>query len=208
MKRAIVLGSVAAALVLGGAYLAGRTSSVAHEGSPAFQALLSEAIARLDGVQQEVVATTVGEAQAAAKQPDPTMYGFPTCDRDNTDCIELTYDVSEPTCEAGMITCDAAVTCSRFYTCDSQYTCHGEETCNGCFTCWYSTCENPGATFDASPTCTGAGCIEYTFQGTYTCDGTETCGKGQTCDGWPECGGGPSAVETTTWGSLKATYAE
>ncbi|MGD9403234.1 MAG: hypothetical protein PVF95_13330, partial [bacterium] len=144
---------------------------------------------------------------AAPAQPDPTMYGYDTCDRDNTDCIDLTYDASSPTCIAGEVTCDASVTCARFYTCDSQYTCHGEETCNGCYTCWFSTCEAPGATYDGSPTC-DANCPEYTFQGNYTCDGSMTCGFNQTCDGWPECGGGPSAVEQTTWGSMKADFAE
>ena len=206
MRKAIVLGCVAIALAFGGVYLSGRTGAVSHDGSPAFQALLDEAIARLDGVPQEIIATTVADAQAAPPNPEPTMYGYFTCDRDNTDCIELTYDASSPTCVAGEVTCDAAVTCSRFYTCDSQYTCHGEETCNGCYTCWYSTCDRPGATYDGTETCGTANCIEYTFQGNYTCDGTLTCGYAQTCDGWPECGGGPSAVEQTTWGNLKSIF--
>ncbi len=208
MKKVIVVGCIAVVLALGSVYLTGRTNTATQDDSPAFRALLDEAIARLDGVPEQITATTVADAQASPQQPDPTMYGYETCERDNTDCIDLTYDPSAPTCEPGLVTCDASVTCSRFYTCDSQYTCHGEETCNGCFTCWFSTCENPGATFDGSPTCVGAGCMEYTFQGNYTCDGTDTCTKGQTCDGWPECGGGLSAVEKTTWGSLKATYSE
>jgi hypothetical protein len=204
MRKAIVLGCAAVALALGGICLTGG-NSVSHDDSPAFQALLDEAIARLDGVPQEIVATTVADAQAQPN-PDPTMYGYFTCDRDNTDCLDLTYDPSAPTCTAADLTCDAFITCARFYTCDSQYTCHGEETCNGCYTCWFSTCDAPGATYDGIVTC-DANCPEYTFQGNYTCDSTPTCGFGQTCDGWPECGGS-SAVERTTWGSLKADFSE
>jgi len=207
MKKAIVLGSVAVALVLGGVYLAHRTEAVSHEESPAFQALLSEAIARLDGVPQEITAVAVADAQAGPQQPDPTMYGYETCDRDNPDCFDLTYNQSAPTCDPGIFTCDANITCSRFYTCDSQYTCHGEATCNGCWTCWFSGCDAPGATYDGTVTC-DANCPEYTFQGNFTCDQTETCGFGQTCKGWPECGGGPSAVESTTWGQIKADFAQ
>lgn len=202
MRKAIVLGFVAVALALGGVYLTARNSA-SHEDSPAFKALLDEAIARLDGVPQKITATTVADAQA---QPDPTMYGYMTCDRDNMDCLDLTYDPSVPTCTAADLTCDAFITCARFYTCDSQYTCHGEETCNGCYTCWFSTCDQPGTTYDGSTTC-DVNCTEYTFQGNYTCDGTPTCGYAQTCEGWPECGGS-SAVEKTTWGSLKADFPE
>ena len=204
MRKVIVLGCVTIALALGGIYLSGRTGSVSHDGSPAFQALLDEAIARLDGIPQEITAITVADAYA---QPDPTMYGAFTCDRDNTDCWDYTYDETAPTCEPGIVTCDAAVTCSRFYTCDSQYTCHGEETCNGCNTCWFSGCTAPGATYDGTVTC-DANCPEYTFQGNFTCDGSMTCGYAQTCDGWPECGGGPSSVDETTWGQIKANFAE
>ena len=207
MRKVIVLGCLAVALALAGTYLTGRTGFESHNDSPAFQALLSEAIARLDVVPQEITAITVGQAQAEPAQPDETMYGYQTCDSDHTECFDYTYDPSQPTCDPGIVTCDAQITCSRFYTCDSQYTCHGEETCDGHFTCWFSTCEAPGATYDGSPTCYPV-CDEYTFQGNYTCDGTETCGWLQTCDGWPECGGNPSGTETTTWGRLKASFAE
>ena len=207
MRKVIVLGCVAVVLALGAVYLTGRTGSAAHDDSPAFQALLDEAIARLDGVPQEIKAVTVADAKAGPAQPDVTMYGYMTCDRDQTECFDYTYNQSEPTCDPGIVTCDAQITCSRFYTCDSQYTCHGEETCNGCYTCWFSTCEAPGATYDGSPTCYPV-CDEYTFQGNYTCDGTTTCMWQQTCDGWPECGGNPSANEKTTWGILKAIFGD
>jgi hypothetical protein len=208
MRKVIVLGCVVVALALAGTYLTGRTGFESHSDSPAFQALLGEAIARLDGVPQEITAITVGEAQAEPAQPDVTMYTYPTCDRDDTECFDYTYDPSQPTCDPGIFTCDVGVTCSRFYTCDSQYTCHGEETCDGCWTCWYSTCDAPAATYDGSVTCTYPPCVEYTFQGNYTCDGTITCEWQATCAGWPECGGNPSPTNATTWGRLKASFAE
>ncbi|MCK4548435.1 MAG: hypothetical protein KAW17_13450 [Candidatus Eisenbacteria sp.] len=183
MRKAVVLTSAITLAIVGYACFTGGSQPDNHAGSPAFTALLSEAIARLEGITQEMAATTVGEAQAANKQP--TMYGEPTCDRDQTECWELTYDAGSPTCEAGMATCDATETCSRFYTCDSQYTCHGEATCNGTLTCWNSTCDEPEMTCDETPTCDAA-CIPYTMQGNYTCDGTPTCHN--TCMGWPGCG--------------------
>jgi hypothetical protein len=208
MRKVIVLGCVAVALALAGTYLTGRTGFESHSDSPAFQALLGEAIARLDGVPQEITAITVGEAQAEPAQPDVTMYTYPTCDRDDTNCFDYTYDPSQPTCDPGIFTCDTGVTCSRFYTCDSQYTCHGEVTCDGCWTCWFSTCDAPAATYDGSATCTYPPCVEYTFQGNYTCDGTITCEWQATCAGWPECGGNPSPTNATTWGKLKSSFAE
>ncbi len=183
MRKATVLGLLLLA-VAGSFFLAGRTDPVTHASSPAFQSLLSEAITRLEGVTEEITATSVGVAHAADKQP--TVYGEPTCDRDDTQCWDLTYDPASPTCEASMATCDATETCSRFYTCDSQYTCHGEATCDGSATCWNSTCDEPQMTCDgSSPTC-DASCTPYTMQGNYTCDGTPTCHM--TCAGWPNCG--------------------
>jgi hypothetical protein len=158
-----------------------------------------------------------------------TVYGSDTCDRDRPDCWDLTYDPAMPTCEAGLVTCDATETCSRFYTCDSQYTCHGEETCNGTFTCWSSTCAdaqtcdgtaqccNPAYTFqgnytcDDSPTChttCGAeGWPTCSAVGLPTCDGNETCHN--TCDGWLGCvNGQPSGSDRTTWGGMKKQFSE
>ncbi len=183
MRKAIILGSLLALAVTGSFLLTDRTHPTAHAGSPAFQSLLSDAISRLEGVTQEIVATSVSEAQAAGKQA--TVYGEITCDRDNTECWDLTYDAGSPTCEASIATCDATETCSRFYTCDSQYTCHGEVTCDGKDTCWNSTCDQEYMTCDGSETCDAA-CVQYTYQGNYTCDGTITCHE--TCSGWPNCG--------------------
>lgn len=188
MRRVMALTFVLAVAALGAVFLNGRTEPVSHKGSPAFQALLTEAIARLEGVTERATVVTVGMAHAGDRPPVDTMYGTPTCDRDDTNCWDLTYDPTSPTCCASDLTCDASVTCARFYTCDSQYTCHGEETCDGTWTCWFSGCDVTGMTYDGSVTCDFAGksCVEYTYQGNFTCDGTATCH--QTCRGWPECG--------------------
>jgi hypothetical protein len=194
---------VVAVVGLAGFHLAGRGDPISHEESPAFQALLNQAIARLEGVPEQITAVTVGEAQAAPAQE--TVYPGLTCDR--AVCTEYTFDgaytcFSEPTC-------DDKFTCERFYTCDSYYTCHGEVTCNGCWTCWFSTCEDSLMTCDGSwYTCDFANpdCFEWTYQGWFTCDGTWTCGVAMTCAGWPECGGSPSGTERTTWGRVKEVF--
>jgi len=247
MKRAIILSSLLAIAVLGSVYWTARVEPASHDGSPAFQALLDEAIARLEGATQEVTKATVGEAHAEAQQYTmsgatcdgtetcdgspgceyETVYGQFTCDRDHPDCWELTYDPTVPTCDPGLVTCDASATCARFYTCDSQFTCHGEPTCDGSDTCWNSTCDEPLQTCDGSITCTGGlECDPYTFQGNYTCDGTETCHStcagwptcdggptcdgtdtcDNTCDGWPGCG--PTGTDRTTWGGVKKEFSE
>jgi len=215
MRVAIVLGSIVALAALGSFYFSARTSPAGHEGSPAFQALLEESIARLEGVTTQITSASVADAHAEVQQETftggitcagaMTCFGYDTCTR--PECWDWTYDPSAPTCEPGVVTCDAVITCTRFYTCDSQYTCHGESTCNGCYTCWFSTCDQPGATYDGTDTCYPV-CQEYTFQGNFTCDGTETCGWLQTCAGWPECGGNPSGTERTTWGQLKMEFSE
>jgi hypothetical protein len=203
MSKAIMVGCLVGGVVLLATIFAGRPHTASHHTSPAFQALLDEAIARLEGVPQDITAATVGEAQAGPAQE--TMFGSLTCTR--PECVSYTFDgaytcFSEPTC-------DDKFTCERFYTCDSYYTCHGEVTCNGCWTCWYSTCDQPEMTCDGSwMTCDYANpdCIEWTYQGWYTCDGTFTCGVAMTCAGWPECGGGPSGTERTTWGRTKSLF--
>lgn len=224
MRRVTVLASVAALATLGAIVLGAQTQPVSHQESPAFQALLNEAIARLEGVAEEITAVSVGVAHAGSKEYTidatcdgtatcdgapgcefATIYGMYTCDRDNPNCWELTYDPTVPTCDPGIATCDAAITCTRYYTCDSQFTCHGEETCDGNYTCWNSTCDEPLQTCDGSITCTGIpDCDPYTFQGNYTCDGTSTCHT--TCEGWPDCG--PTGTERTTWGKIKMDFAE
>ena len=203
MRKVIVAGCIVTACVLLSVYFVGRPDIDSHDTSPAFQALLDEAIARLEGVPMQITAASVPEAQAGPLQE--TMYGELTCTR--PECGDYTYDGAY-TCE-GEATCDDKYTCERFYTCDSYYTCHGEITCNGCYTCWWSTCEDSLMTCDGSfNTCdfSNPDCFEYTWQGGYTCDGTLTCGYAQTCAGWPECGGGPSATERTTWGRTKSLF--
>ncbi len=203
MRKAIAVGCIVAVLVTLAMFFGSGSQVDSHNTSPAFGAMLDEAIARLEGVPQKITAVTVGQAQAAPAQE--TMFGELTCTR--PECLQYTYDGSS-TCE-GTATCDDKYTCERFYTCDSYYTCHGEATCNGCWTCWFSTCEQPQMTCDGSwETCDFANpeCIEWTYQGWYTCDGSLTCGYAQTCAGWPECGGGPSATERTTWGRTKLLF--
>jgi ferredoxin len=193
MRRVIVLGSIASIVVLSVVYLAGQRQATSTEDSPAFQALLSQAIARLESTPQQITAATVAEARAE----DP------------------------------LATVDA-YTCSGFRTCDYIVTCDGTATCDGEVTCWWSTF------WDGScPTCNGVvpDCCEdpYTMQGGVTCDGEATCKEG--CAGWPTyfpmttCDGsatcaltcpdfvscnaaGPSATERTTWGRVKAEFAE
>lgn len=225
MRKAIVLGSAVALVALGAVFIGARTEPISHEGSPAFQALLSDAIARLENVVEDITAGSVGEAHAgrleytvdgtcdgsATCDGSPgceyeTVYGQYTCDRDVPDCWgTLTYDPTVPTCDAGLATCDDGVTCMRFYTCDSQFTCSSGATCDGSVTCWNSTCGDAQQTCDGSMTCTGPpDCDVYTFQGNYTCDVSPTCDD--TCAGRPDCG--PIAAERTTWGQVKKEFSE
>jgi hypothetical protein len=186
MRKAIVLGSVVALLALGTVYLTGRTDSAPAGDSPAFEALLSQAVSRLEGVPQRITSAAVPEAQA----------DVPTVDE---------------------------YTCAGFRTCDAIPTCDGTPTCDGEETCWSSTCVT-------GPTCDCDQCEKYTIEGGQTCDGTSTCEEGcagwptyfpgwPTCTGGPTCeftcpgyvscaGGGPSATERTTWGGVKAEFAE
>lgn len=207
MRSVIVLVSVAALVVLGSVCFMTRMQPVSHDGSPTFQMLLSEAIARLEGVPEQITAASVAEAHAEAAV-EMTMFGYETCTHPG--CLEFTFEETTPTCYVDDPTCDDKITCMRFYTCDSYFTCHGEETCDGCETCWNSTCDRPEMTCDCSETCdeTDPDCTPYTFEGHYTCDGQLTCYVGQTCAGWPECGLNPSGTDRTTWGEIKMEFSE
>jgi hypothetical protein len=186
MRKVIVLTSIAAVAVLGTMYFGARTEAVKAEDSPAFQTLLTEAIARLEGAAEQVTAISVPDARADAMQT-----------------------VSEYTC-SGFRTCDAIPTC------DGSYTCNGEETCWASTCTDAATCEcgceqytlEGGETCDGTATC-AEGCPGWPtyFAGWPTCMGEPTCAL--TCPGYVSCaGGGASGVESTTWGQIKTEFTQ
>jgi hypothetical protein len=159
----------------------------AHDSSPAFQAMLDQAVDRLEGVPERIAETAVSEAQADPQEPT----------------------VDEYTC-AGFRTCDAIATCDGSQTtCDGEITCD-YSTCMGALTCT-STCEQytigESATCDGSPTC-HEGCAGWpTYDGfNPTCVGGPTCEVSGTCIGFVTCSGCGTATERTTWGSIKAEF--
>lgn len=185
MRKAIVLGSVAALAATGFIMLAAGNELTSHERSPAFEALLREAIARLEGVPQQMTAVTVGEARAEGQLQTVDEYtcsGFRTCD------AIATCD-GNPTCD-GEITCMFS-TCLGAATCEhtcGQYTTGGSETCNAS-----ATCEE--------------GCPGWpTYFPMETCEGGATCEI--TCPGYVSCSGCPTGVKQTTWGQMKAQFSQ
>ena len=184
MRKVIVFSCIAAVVALGAFYLKASDGPVSRGDSPAFQELLSQAIARLDGVAEQVTAVSVSEARADGQQQptvdEYTCIGFRTCDAIATCDGAVTCDGVE-TCWAS--TCQGAPTCES--TC-AQYTTEGEETCDGS-----GTCE------EACP-----GWPTY-FAGWPTCTGEETCAI--TCIGFVSCSG-CSPTECTTWGQIKAEF--
>jgi hypothetical protein len=183
MKKAIAVASIAAVVALGAVYMGARTEAVKAGDSPAFQALLNEAIARLEGAAEQVTAISASDVRADAMQTvsEYTCQGFRTCD------AIATCD-GTPTCD-GEETCWAS-TCAAAPTCEcgcEQYTLEGGETCDGT-----STCEE--------------GCAGWPtyFAGWPTCMGEPTCAY--TCPGYVSCSGGFSAVESTTWGKIKVGF--
>ena len=184
MKKVIVLTTVAAVAVLGLIYSGAVRRPVATEDSPAFQALLNTAIARLEGAAEQVTAVSVSDVRAEAMQTidDYTCTGFRTCD--------------------------------AIPTCDGSYTCDGEETCwaSTCLAAPTCECGCEQYTLMGGPTCDGTstcmeGCAGWPtyFPGWPTCTGEATCAF--TCPGYVSCsGGGTSAVESTTWGLIKTEF--
>jgi hypothetical protein len=185
MRKVIVLGSVAAVAVLALMYFTAGTQPVTHDCSPAFQTMLSQSIARLEGVQRQVTAATVGEARAANRL----------------------QTVDEYTC-SGFRTCDAIATCDGNETCDGEITCI-YSTCLGAPTCevtcgQYTT--QGGETCDGSATCM-EGCAGWpTYFPMETCEGGATCEL--TCHGFVSCSGCPTGTERTTWGRIKAEFSQ
>ena len=182
MRKAIVSCCIVALAALGALYVTVPSEPGGNGDSPAFQALLDDAITRLDGVAEQVTAVSAPEALAEGQQPtvdDYTCAGFRTCD------AIATCD-GNPTCE-GEITCWAS-TCLQAPTCES--------------TCGQYTTE-PGV-----PTCVGGPTCEEACPGwptyhelTETCQGGPTCEA--TCVGFVTCSGCVS-TDRTTWGSIKA----
>jgi hypothetical protein len=177
-------------IVIAGAvcmHLVGRAERPAHQASPAFKAMLSQAVDKLEGVPQQITATTVPEAQAEPQVPTVDEYtcsGFRTCD-------------ALPTCDGSAHTCDGEITCD-------YSTCTGSLTCVE--TCFNITIEG-GETCDGSTTC-AEGCAGWpTYDGfNPTCVGGPTCEI--TCPGFVACSGCPSATERTTWGEVKVRFTD
>ena len=105
MKKAIVLSAVIAVAVLGTVYFGMRSEPVTAERSPAFQALLNTAIARLEGAAEQVTAVSVPDARADVR-------------------AEAMQTIDEYTC-GGDYTCLGFRTCDAFFTCDGNITCDG-----------------------------------------------------------------------------------
>ena len=186
MRKWIVLGTVALAAVIAGQYATGSHTPVTHQGSPAFQALLDDAIARLEGAAEQVTAISVTDARADAMQ---TM---------------------------GIYTCVDFRTCDAIATCDGSHTCDGEETCWASTCADVPTCEcgceqytlEGGFTCDGTATC-HEDCPGWpTYLPTWpTCEGGHTCVF--TCPPFVSCsGGGASGVESTTWGQVKTDFSQ
>jgi hypothetical protein len=183
MRKVIIFGCVAVAVTLGAICLRATNEPASYEDSPAFGALLSQAIDRLEGIPRQVTAVSVSEARAESQQPtvsDYTCGGFRTCD--------------------GILTCDGTETCNGEETCWAS-TCLTAPTCEA--TCSQYTVQG-GETCDGSATCTEAcpGWPTY-FAGWPTCTGEATCEL--TCPGYVSCSG-CNATECTTWGRIKAEF--
>jgi hypothetical protein len=128
MRKVIVLGSVVALVALSTSYLASRTEPVSHENSPAFQALLTEAVAGLEGVPTQISATSVAEARAEG-QLATTEY------RCGYTAAGNTHD-GTPTC-TGQYTCDDSETCfADGWTCYNSTCSDFAQTCDGTFGCY------------------------------------------------------------------------
>ncbi len=186
MRKAIVLGCIAAVAALGALYVMVPSEPGGNGDSPAFQALLGQAVDRLDGVAQQVTAVSAPEVLADPQVPTVDEYtcaGFRTCD-------------AIPTCD-GTTTCEGEITCWAS-------TCLANDTCQE--TCDQYTTEPGAASCDGSATCT-EGCPGWpTYHGAIqTCEGGPTCEL--TCIGYVTCSGCVS-TERTTWGSIKAGFTE
>lgn len=184
MRKAIIIGPAIAVLVFVSICLHA-PESAAPNGSPAFQSMLGQAIALLEGASQRVTAASVPATHAGPQVPtidEYTCSGFRTC--------------------SDFQTCDGSVTCDGEITCWSS-TCLGHETCQS--TCVLYTRDTSG-TCQGGPTCEEAcaGWPTY-FVGSQTCDGAATCEV--TCPGFITCSG-CAAIEQTTWGSIKAKFAD
>ena len=186
MRRAVALGSLITVTVLVLIGLHAPPEPAATGDSPAFETLLSQAIARLDGISQQVAATSIAATHAGPQVPT----------------------VDEYTC-SGFRTCDALPTCDGNQTCDGEITCWNS-TCLSAPTC-QPTCEQ--YTTDGSSSCNGSstcaeGCAGWP---TYHAQ-TETCLDGATCEltctGYVTCSGCPNAIERTTWGAIKAGFVD
>jgi len=185
VRKVVVIASVFAVLGLVSICLHA-PESAAPSGSPAFQSMLGQAIDRLGGASQRVTTATVPAAHAGPKVPTIDEY-----------------------------------TCSGFRTCDEMQTCDGNPTCDGEITCWASTCLDHETcqsstcqlyTRDQSETCQGGPTCEEAcpgwptyFPGAQTCDGAPTCAL--TCPGFITCSG-CVAIRKTTWGAIKAEFAD
>jgi len=194
------------------------TQKAEHNSSPAYSAALDQAINRLEGAAASATCVVASKVHAGTLEltQDPI-----TCDPADPKCNGLTVDSrpcitlshTYPTCDHNGPTCNTGYTCSGRYTCDDRNTCYagGAATCDAHYTCWNSTCTEVGKTCDGvTPTCDrGAGC-DFTIDGTQTCNGSPTCVN--TCFGWPTCTPGETycahAVDLTTWGKIKAKYAD
>ena len=183
MRKVIVLGSLIGVVVLASVLLNAPPEKAAHGGSPAFESLLGEAIARLEGFSERVSAASVPATHAGVQAPT----------------------VDEYTC-SGFHTCRALPTCDGNATCDGEITCWSS-TCLAAPTC-ETTCEL--YTRDQSETCDGGatcaeGCPGWPtyHELTETCLGGPTCEV--TCTGFITCSG-CVAIERTTWGAIKADF--
>ena len=185
MRRVLIIGSLFAVAVLVSISLNAPSEPASTSGSPAFQSLLGQAIARMNAVPERVAEVSVSATHAGPRAATVDEY-----------------------------------TCSGFHTCDAMATCDGNPTCDGEITCWCSTCMS-------APTCEET-CELYTRDQSETCSGSPTCAEG--CPGWPTyhgltptCVGGPTceltctgfitcsgcvAIERTTWGFIKAEFAD
>lgn len=186
MRKAIVLGCIAAVTALGALYVMTPSEPGGNGDSPAFQALLGQAITRLDDVAQQVTAVGAPVAQADPQQPTVDEYtcaGFRTCDAIDNCNGTPTHD-GEITCWAS--TCLASATCEP--TCAQYTTEPGVPTCIGGATC-EEGCPGWPTYYELSETCAGGPTCEVTCFGFVTCSGC-------------------LATERTTWGSIKAEFGE
>jgi hypothetical protein len=183
MWRFIGAASLLVVVVVVAICLHAPSEPAAPGASPAFQALLGQAIAGLEGITQQVTAVSVPATHAgpqAATIDEYTCMGFRTCDALQTCDGTATCD-GETTCWAS--TCQGAPTCET--TC-AQYTTDGSETCSGSATC-EEGCPGWPTYFPGWETCTGGPTCEYTCLGFVSCSGC-------------------NAIERTTWGAIKAGF--